>query len=150
MSSRGVRVERSHDVARLHEAVSDADFVVITARYHPDSHHLFDRTVFDAMKHGAFLVNVARGGFVDRKALAEALRSGRLAGAGLDVIEGEPIDPNDPILALNVILTPHIAGVTDVSYEGIAKAFADNVRRYERGDAPHHAVNAPASVRTLR
>jgi len=146
----GVRMERSHDIARLREAVADADFVVITARYQPDSHHLFDRSVFDAMKHGAFLVNVARGGFVDRKSLADALRSGHLAGAGLDVIEGEPIDPNDPILALNVILTPHIAGVTDVSYEGIARAFAENVRRYEGGESPRHAVNAPASVRTPR
>jgi phosphoglycerate dehydrogenase-like enzyme len=144
----GVPLQRTHDLAHLADAIRDADFVIITARYEADSHHLFDHAAFAAMKPGAFFVNVARGGFVDRAALGEALRGGRLAGAGLDVIEGEPIDPHDPLLGLNVVLTPHVAGVTDLSYEGIAREVAENVRRYARGEAPAHAVNAPAHPRT--
>ena len=143
----GVSLERTHALAQLADAVRDADFVIITARYDAESHHLFDRATLQAMKPGAFLVNVARGGFVDRVALVEALRSGHLAGAGLDVIEGEPIDPHDALLALNVVLTPHVAGVTDLSYEGIARAFAENVHRYARGEAPAHAVNVPLRTR---
>jgi phosphoglycerate dehydrogenase-like enzyme len=143
----GVSLQRTHDLAHLAAAVRDADFVVITARYEPDAHHLFDRAMLQAMKPGAFLINVARGGFVDRAALGEALRSGQVGGAGLDVIEGEPIDPHDPLLQLNVVVTPHVAGVTDLSYEGIAREFAQNVQRYARGEPPAHAVNAPARAR---
>jgi phosphoglycerate dehydrogenase-like enzyme len=146
----GVLLERTHDLAHLAEAVRDADFVIITARYEPDSLHLFDRTVLQAMKPGAFLVNVARGGFVDKTELGDALRSGHLGGAGLDVIEGEPIDPNDQLLGLNVVLTPHVAGVTDLSYEGIAREFAHNVLRYSRGEPPAHAVNSPPHPRAPR
>jgi len=140
----GAAFEHVYGLAELKDAVACADFVVITARYEPDAHHMFDRTVFDAMKPGAFFINVARGGFVDHAALADALRAGRVAGAGLDVIEGEPIGPSHPVLALNVIATPHVAGVTDLSYEGIAREVAENVRRYARGEAPRYAANAPA------
>ena len=143
----GITVDHVYGLAQLARAVAQADFVIITARYEPDAHHLFDRTVFDAMKPGAFFVNVARGGFVEHAALADALRSGRLAGAGLDVIEGEPIAPAHPLLALNVIATPHVAGVTDLSYEGIAREVAENVRRYARGEAPRYAANAPKAFR---
>jgi phosphoglycerate dehydrogenase-like enzyme len=146
----GVSLERTHDLAHLAEAVRDADFVIITARYEPESLHVFDRTVLHAMKPGAFLVNVARGGFVDKTALVDALRRGHVGGAGLDVIDGEPIDPSDPLLELNVVVTPHVAGVTDLSYEGIAREFAENVRRYARGEPPAHAVNAPAHPRAMR
>jgi len=143
----GITLENVYGLAQLAHAVEEADFVIVTARYEPDAHHLFDRAVFDAMKPGAFFVNVARGGFVDHAALAGALRSGRLAGAGLDVIEGEPIAPSHPLLALNVIATPHVAGVTDLSYEGIAREVAENVRRYAHGETPRYAANAPAFSR---
>jgi phosphoglycerate dehydrogenase-like enzyme len=142
-----VAFARTFDVQHLADAVREADFLIITARYDASAKHLVDRRIFDAMKPGAYLVNVARGGFVDHEALADALRSGRLAGAGLDVIEGEPVAPTHPLLALNVIATPHVAGVTDLSYEGIAREVADNVRRYARGEAPRNAVNAIANPR---
>ncbi len=143
----GVRFEKVYPLAQLSDAVREADFVVITARYEPDAHHLVDRRVLESMRQGSFIVNVARGGFVDRAALEAALRSGRVAGAGLDVVEGEPLDPGDPLLCLNVIVTPHIAGVTDVSYAGIARVVGENIRRYESGEAPLHAVNKPPRPR---
>ncbi|HEV2909669.1 MAG TPA: NAD(P)-dependent oxidoreductase [Candidatus Eremiobacteraceae bacterium] len=142
-----VAFARTFDVQHLADAVREADFLIITARYDASAKHLVDRRIFDAMKPGAYLVNVARGGFVDHEALADALRGGRLAGAGLDVIEGEPVAPTHPLLALNVIATPHVAGVTDLSYEGIAREVADNMRRYARGEAPRNAVNAIANPR---
>ncbi|MBV8222242.1 MAG: 2-hydroxyacid dehydrogenase [Candidatus Eremiobacteraeota bacterium] len=144
----GLVLDRTFPLSELTKAVGEADFVVVTARYEPDAHHLIGRETLAAMKPGAFIVNVARGGFIDRDALANALRSGRLAGAGLDVVEAEPIPATDPLLALGAIVTPHVAGVTDVSYEGIARAVAENVRRYARGEAPLNAVNAPLSARS--
>ncbi|MBV8365179.1 MAG: NAD(P)-binding domain-containing protein [Candidatus Eremiobacteraeota bacterium] len=134
-------------VCDLAQAVAHADFVVVTARYERDAHHLLDATILSAAKQGAYIVNVARGGFVDTDALAAALRSGRIAGAGLDVVENEPIAHDHSLMALDVIVTPHIAGVTDRSYVGIAHEVAENVRRFARGDAPRHAVNNPRGVR---
>lgn len=149
-SPSGVKLEKSYGLAQLADAVRDADFVIITARYEADAYHLFDQEIFAAMRQGACIVNVARGGFIDHAALADALRSGHLAGAGLDVVEGEPIDPTDPLLALNVIVTPHVAGVTDASYAGIAREFAANVQRYARGEPPLHVVNRPSSPRGIK
>jgi phosphoglycerate dehydrogenase-like enzyme len=82
-------------------------------------------------------VNVARGGLVNYSAALEALSSGRLRGAGLDVYWQEPISPDDPILALpNVIATAHVAGVTDRSYAGITDAVIANIERLRRGEPP--------------
>jgi phosphoglycerate dehydrogenase-like enzyme len=88
------------------------------------------------MKRDAFLINLSRGGLVDRDALEEALASEKIGGAGLDVFWEEPPDPNDPIFNYNVLATPHIAGATDVSIGGIVKAVAENIRRLERGQEP--------------
>jgi phosphoglycerate dehydrogenase-like enzyme len=86
---------------------------------------------------GAYLVNVARGGLVNYGALYSSLSNGHLAGAGLDVYWKEPIDANDPLLALpNVIATPHIAGVTERSYDEIADALVENIARLRRGEPP--------------
>lgn len=90
---------------------------------------------------GACLVNIARGGLVEYHALYQALASGRLAGAGLDVYWQEPIPADDPILALpTVIATPHIAGVTDRSYGEIADALMANFERLRRGEPPRNRV----------
>jgi len=145
----GVTLTQTYTLSQLSDAVSKADFVIITARFEPGARHLFNREIFSAMKPGAFVINVARGGFIDHDALAAALRSGRIAGAGLDVLEGEPLRPDHPLFSLNVIATPHIAGVTDASYEGIAREFAASVRRYAAGEPPLHAINAPAKPRRL-
>jgi phosphoglycerate dehydrogenase-like enzyme len=84
----------------------------------------------EALRPGGHVVNVARGPVVDRDALFTALRSGRLAGAGLDVTWVEPIDPTDELLAENVTVTPHVGGVTETSYAGIATGFVASVERH--------------------
>jgi phosphoglycerate dehydrogenase-like enzyme len=137
-------VERVFGPDGLLEALALADYVAICVNYDAATHHLIDRAAFAAMKKGAFFINVARGGLVDPDALLHALESGRLAGAGLDVYWEEPPDPKHPIFRHNVIATPHVAGVTDASYDGIAQVVARNIERYSRGDAPLFAVNAPS------
>jgi len=78
---------------------------------------------------------------VDREALQEALASGKIAGAGLDVFWEEPPDPDDAIFNYNVLATPHIAGSTDVSIRGIVKAVADNILRLEQNKDPLYVKN---------
>ena len=143
----GVEIARSFPLFGLREAVGEADYVVLCINYTPDRFHLFGVKEIAAMKKGAFLVNVARGGLLDPVALLAALRTGQVAGAGLDVFWDEPVDAKHPIFRENVIATPHIAGVTDVSYEGIARAFAENMRRYAAGETPLYLANAPDRVR---
>lgn len=142
-----LHLERVFPLAKLRDALPEADYVVLCLNYTPDRHHLYGEAELAVMKPGAFLINVARGGLLDQDALLEALTSKHIAGAGLDVFWREPVDPQHPLFAQNVVATPHIAGVTDLSYEGIAAAFADNVRRYARGETPLYLANSPASPR---
>ncbi len=143
----GVEIARSFTLDRLREAVGEADYVMLCINFTPDRFHLFGEQEITAMKKGAFIINVARGGLLDPDALLAALKSGQVAGAGLDVFWEEPVDMTHPIFRENVIASPHIAGVTDVSYEGIALAFAENVRRYKAGETPLYLANAPARLR---
>jgi phosphoglycerate dehydrogenase-like enzyme len=97
---------------------------------------LVGREVLDALGQGGpgYVVNVARGPVLDYDALHVALREGRLAGAGMDVYWDEPVDPDDPILALNVVATPHIGGVTTLAYRAMGDAVVANIERLRRGD----------------
>jgi phosphoglycerate dehydrogenase-like enzyme len=138
---------RGYGASELGEALGQAHYVIVCATMDANNRKLIGQAALAAMKKGAFLVNIARGGLVDTAALEAALASGQLAGAGLDVIEGEPIDPDIGLLRHNVIVTPHVAGVTDISYAGIARVVAENLQRYARGEEPLHAVNAPRAPR---
>ena len=122
----------------LPELLGRSDYVILCLPVTSETRHLMNRDTFSHMKQGAFLINLARGGLVDRNALADVLASGKIAGAGLDVFWEEPPDPNDPIFAYNVLATPHIGGSTDVSMRGIVKAVAENIRRIENNLKPFH------------
>lgn len=92
-------------------------------------------------RHGALVINDVRGPVVQYEALYETLVSGHLGGAGLDVFWTKPFPPDDPLLALpNVVATPHVAGVTDFSYAGIAYAVTINIEQFRRGEPPLHRV----------
>jgi phosphoglycerate dehydrogenase-like enzyme len=121
---------------RLSDALGDADAVVLAVPRTDETRALFGRAEFAAMKPAALLVNVARGRLIDDAALIEALRTGEIAGAGLDVYWEEPVDPKDPIFRYNVFTTPHIGGSTDVSITGIVQVVADNILRVEKNEEP--------------
>jgi phosphoglycerate dehydrogenase-like enzyme len=146
----GAEIARAGSLAELSSALAEADYVMLCINYTPDRFHMIGSRELGAMKKGVFIVNVARGGLLDPEALLAALRLGHIAGAGLDVFWEEPVDMNHPLFSENVIATPHIAGVTDVSYEGIAWAFAENMKRYAAGEAPLYLANAPSFLRNRK
>jgi phosphoglycerate dehydrogenase-like enzyme len=123
----------SQDLARL---LGLSDFVVLCLPLSTESRSLMNEKTFAFMRKGSFLVNLSRGGIVDRAALEKALATGQIAGAGLDVYWEEPVDPKDPIFRYNVFTTPHIGGSTDVSITGIVQVVADNIRRVEKDEEP--------------
>jgi phosphoglycerate dehydrogenase-like enzyme len=120
----------------LEELLSRSDFVVLCLPVTTESRNIIGRRAFAVMGKGAFLINLSRGGLVDRDALEEALATGQIAGAGLDVFWEEPPDPDDPIFGYNVLATPHIAGSTDISMNGIVKVVAENIRRVAENREP--------------
>lgn len=123
----------------LERLLGMSDFVVLCLPLTAESRNLLNERTFAAMKKGGYLINLSRGGLVHRDALENALASGRIAGAGLDVFWEEPVDPADPIFRHNILVTPHIGGSTDISIGGIARIVADNIRRVEQGKQPLYA-----------
>ena len=124
-----------HRADDLPAALARCDDLVVACPLTAQTRGIVGTAALDALRPGGHVVNVARGGIVDRDALLAALRSGRLAGAGLDVTWVEPIATDDPLLAENVAVTPHVGGVTDTSYAGIATGFVASLERHlGRGD----------------
>jgi D-3-phosphoglycerate dehydrogenase len=112
----------------LDAALPQADIVCIHCPKNPETVGLFNATRLALMKKGSFIVNTARGGIIDEPALYQALTSGHLAGAGLDVFEQEPTPPDNPLLALDsVISSPHMAGVTVEAIAAMAVATSRNI-----------------------
>jgi len=121
-----------------------SDVVSLHLPLEPATVGFFGKAAFAAMKPGAILLNIARGPIVDRAALLEVLSSGRLAGAGLDVLWDEPIDPADPLLQYeNVVVTPHIAAQSSETQEVLASLVAENILAVARGGAPRFALTKP-------
>jgi phosphoglycerate dehydrogenase-like enzyme len=121
-----------------------SDIVSLHLPLTPDTHHLLNRHAIARMKPNAVLVNTSRGAVVDEGALVDALQHGRLAAAGLDVFEAEPVAPDNPLLTLdNVVLTPHVTWYTaDTMQRYLAEAVA-NCRRLRDGQPLANVVNQP-------
>jgi phosphoglycerate dehydrogenase-like enzyme len=129
----------------LETLLRTADFVVILCQLTPETHHLLNAERIALMKPTAFLVSVARGPIVDQVALTSALQEGRIRGAGLDVFEQEPVDPNDPILQLdNVIVSPHALCWTDEMASRAGVSISRSVLAVKAGQAPEYTVNRAA------
>lgn len=127
-------VDRVYPPHRLHEALGAGDFVVICAPLLASTHHLIDARAIEAMKRGAVLIDVSRGGIVDQIALVDALVSRRLGGAVLDVFEREPLPVESPLWKLpDVIVTPHCSSVYDGWELRAAQMFCDNLERWRNG-----------------
>lgn len=128
-------VGTSSDLDRL---LGESDYVILCLPVTAGSLGLIGRDQLARMKPDAFLINVSRGGIIDQDALTKALEDKIIAGAGLDVFREEPPDPSDPLFRCNVMATPHIAGSTDVSMQGIADTVAANIRRIAAGHEALH------------
>jgi len=115
----------------LSKLLSESDAITLHLPFLPDTKNLFNAATLDQIKEGACLINTARGGIVDEKALADRLRSGRLGGAAIDVFSTEPAKDLIHFAGIeNLILTPHIAGVTQESNERVSQMIADEVNRF--------------------
>ena len=141
-----------YDIARLTEDAEDAlgvrfrllgellrssDIVSLHVPLNPTTHHLVGAREIALLKPTAVIVNTSRGPVVDEVALTEALSEGRIAGAGLDVFDQEPPEPDNPLFSLdNVVLTAHLAGPTVESSTARLRNAFDNVERVQRGEAP--------------
>jgi phosphoglycerate dehydrogenase-like enzyme len=126
----------------LEKVLRQADFVSLHCRLTEQTRGLLDREKLFLMKPTAYLVNVARGELVDQHALTEMLATGRLAGAGLDVFEEEPLPPGDALTRLdNVILTPHWLASTSDVWAATGRAMAEGMLRAARGIVPENVVN---------
>lgn len=129
-------VERVLPTAALGDALGEADAVIVAVPSTPGTRGLIGVRELAAMKRTAVLVNVARGDVIDESALVEALTRGRLAGAGLDVFEREPLPEDHPLWTLpNALISPHIAGLSDDYWTPVVDLFLENLRRFE-GKAP--------------
>ena len=139
-----VPLARHVAMSALSEVIAEADHIVVAAPATPENLGLVDAAMIAQMKPGVRLVNIARGQVIDYHALLAGLRSGQIAGAGLDVFWEEPFNPDDPLLQENVIATPHVGGVTVHSLNGIAHAVAANINALRDGRALASCVNPQA------
>jgi len=124
-------VEQVFSTPRLNEMLAIADYVVVAAPVTPSTHQMIGREQLAAMKSTAYLLNVSRGALVDEAALVEALREKKIAGAGLDVFQKEPLPADSPFWEMeNVLITPHTAGMNAKMWELQYDLFSENLRRY--------------------
>lgn len=128
----------------LPQLLAESDVVSVHVPLTSSTYHLLDRAALGRMKPGAVLINTARGEVVDEAALTEALVTGRLAGAGLDVFAVEPVPADNPLLRLdNVVLTPHVSWYTADTMARYLTVAVENCRRLRDGQPLTHVVNQP-------
>ncbi|MBE3561087.1 MAG: D-2-hydroxyacid dehydrogenase [Ktedonobacteraceae bacterium] len=133
--------QRFYAPDQLHALLEESDVVVIAVPLTPQTKGMFDEAAFRAMKTSAVLVNIARGGVCDEPALLHALQEGWIAGALLDVFAQEPLPDDSPFFRQhNVIISPHISGLTTQYLERAATIFLENLRRYLRGEPLYNVV----------
>jgi D-3-phosphoglycerate dehydrogenase / 2-oxoglutarate reductase len=128
--------------ASLEQVFSESDFISAHAPHSKATHHLISTPLFDLMKPSAILINTGRGPVVDEEALIAALRAGKLAGAGLDVLEQEPPDPSNPLLSMpNVTVTPHVAAYSNESLNARRRRHGQEIAAVLTGKRPRNCFN---------
>ncbi|MFL6796245.1 MAG: NAD(P)-dependent oxidoreductase [Xanthobacteraceae bacterium] len=139
--SAGIEREAGLTFAPLEQLLGESDFVSIHSPLVPDTWHQIGSAELRLMKKSAFLINTARGAIVDEAALVRALRTGRIAGAGLDVFEREPKVSAELRKMANVVLTPHLGSATIEVRESMANIVVDNILSFLAGKRPPNCVN---------
>jgi phosphoglycerate dehydrogenase-like enzyme len=136
------RVGKPEDLVKM---LPEADVVAVCVPLTAETEKLFNAAAFEAMKKGSFLINIARGRVVETGALVEALKSGQLAGACLDVTEPEPLPEGHPLWGMkNVVITPHTAADAELTEERHWALFKENVRRFGAGEPLLNCVDKKA------
>jgi D-3-phosphoglycerate dehydrogenase len=137
--------EQGVELAPLEEVCVRADFITVHSPLTPETRGLIGAREFARMKQGVRVINCARGGLIDERALHAAIKEGRVAGAALDVFEEEPPPADHPLLALEeVVATPHLGASTKEAQEGVAVIVAEQMRDFFLTGAVRGAVNVPA------
>jgi phosphoglycerate dehydrogenase-like enzyme len=138
----------SVELLSIEQLLARADVITLHLALTKDTRHLINAERLALMKPTAFLINTARGGIVDTDALCQALQAKRIAGAGLDVFEGEPLRADSPLRAFeNVYLSPHCAGSTADARKRSGAMAAENLVRALRGERPEGIVNPEVFTR---
>jgi lactate dehydrogenase-like 2-hydroxyacid dehydrogenase len=128
--------------AEMDTLLAECDFVTLHTNLTPETHHLLDAAAFARMKQGAVVINTSRGPVIDHDALYDALASGKLFGAGLDVTDPEPIRADHPLLSLpNCLVVPHIASASELTRDEMARMAARNLLAGLRGEPLPTPVN---------
>ena len=137
-----VAAELGVQLVDLDTLCQESDILTVNCPLSDETHQIVDARLIASMKPSAYLVNTSRGGTVDQKALTGALQEGRIAGAGLDVLDPEPPEPDDPILTLdNVVLAPHALAWTDQCFAGLGADDVVACKALKRGEEPAAIVN---------
>ncbi|KAF8731707.1 hypothetical protein HU200_015637 [Digitaria exilis] len=128
-------VDKKGGSENMYEFAGEADIVITCMALNNETVGIVDHKFISSMKKGSYLINIARGRLLDYNAVFNHLKSGHLAGLGIDVAWMEPFDPEDPILKFpNVIITPHVAGVTEYSYRTMAKSVGETALQLHSGE----------------
>jgi D-3-phosphoglycerate dehydrogenase len=126
----------------LHELLKEADYISLNPIMNKETWHMISDKEFKQMKPSAYLINIARGPVVDEVALIKALQEKRIAGAGLDVFEKEPVDPQNPLLQMdNVVVLPHSASYSDAAFIRLRTTVGQEAARVVCGHLPKNIVN---------
>lgn len=141
-------IERMVGPEELDAVLPEADLVVLTVPLTPETRHLIGARQFALMKRTATIYNIGRGGTIDQEALIEALRSGQVAGAGLDVTDPEPLSAESPLWDLdNVLITGHYSGSTPAYDDRALAIFEENLGRYVRGEPLRNRLDLTLGIR---
>ncbi|WP_284984523.1 C-terminal binding protein [Arthrobacter sp. efr-133-TYG-118] len=136
------------EVMPLDGLLAASDIVVLHAPLTPHTHHLIGERELALLPQGAFVINVSRGGLIDTAALLASLQTGHLGGAGLDVLEEEPMVPTELMAHPGVIVTPHIAFASEASVIDLRRSAAEEVVRVLHGEPAHYPCNTPSPLTT--
>lgn len=147
--TRKTELERNLNVTYVSrkELLEQSDIVSVYLNSNAETFHTVDAEFLARMKEGSYIVNTARGDLVDSHALVEAIASGHIAGAALDTVEGEPVEPDNALLTApkevmdKLIFSPHVGGITGGAFRRCHEMFWYNLKKLERGEKPEHIVN---------
>lgn len=128
-------IDRFYSREELPRVAAEIDYLIVLVPYSPETHKIVNAKVLSAMKPTAYLINIARGQVIDEEALIEALKNKKIAGAGLDVFNEEPLPKDHPFWGMeNVIVSPHVAGMSEIYAEQLLPIFEENLRRFLKGE----------------